>query len=344
MNQPHQPHAAPPTDQQIVRAAIHPAIGVARVGNSQDEYFYGPEVVHPLPEQPGFYKDETGALKRQAALFRVYGYNAAGQVVAELTADNAEIAWTAHVANTKAAWYEFQIALDIPEAATAPPSNLRNADVKGPARAQLVIDPGPRSITGRNEQGQQYAFDSGQFFGTPVYLGELRTDGAGRLVFLGGRGVSASRDGKPAVTFANNDGWTDDTSDGPVTARVRLGGVELPEMIPWGDLGYVARIESALSDLPSVRVRVYEPHGAPETEKIVRSREVPKMTPGRAALVEDGAAGEHDGADLVGARRARQRRGEGIRRAFVRAGEKARRGAGGPADPRHRLRAHRLRG
>ncbi|NUK13115.1 hypothetical protein HRW18_35195, partial [Streptomyces lunaelactis] len=28
----------------IVRAAIHPAIGVARVGNSQDEYFLAPEI------------------------------------------------------------------------------------------------------------------------------------------------------------------------------------------------------------------------------------------------------------------------------------------------------------
>ncbi|HEU0300637.1 MAG TPA: LodA/GoxA family CTQ-dependent oxidase, partial [Longimicrobium sp.] len=233
MDQSHQPQAAPPADQQIVRAAIHPAIGIARVGNSQDEYFYGPEVVHPLPEQPGFYKDGTGALKRQAALFRVYGYNAAGQVVAELTADNADIRWTAHVANTKAAWYEFQIALDIPEAATAPPSNLRNADVKGAARGQLSIDPGPRSITGRSQQGEQYAFDSGEFFGTPVYLGELRTDEAGRLVFLGGRGVSASRDGKPAVTFANNDGWHDDVSDGPVTAQVTVGGRELPVDPAW---------------------------------------------------------------------------------------------------------------
>ena len=30
-----------------------------------------------------------------------------------------------------------------------------------------------------------------------------------------------------AVTFANNDGWHDDTSDGPVTARVIFKGHEL---------------------------------------------------------------------------------------------------------------------
>ena len=55
------------TGDQIVSAAIYPPVGVARVGNSQDEFFIGPEVPHPLPRPPGFYRDATGALKRQAA-------------------------------------------------------------------------------------------------------------------------------------------------------------------------------------------------------------------------------------------------------------------------------------
>ncbi|MGH3998749.1 MAG: LodA/GoxA family CTQ-dependent oxidase, partial [Pseudonocardiaceae bacterium] len=58
--------ASEPRDRKIVRAAIHPGIGVARVGNSQDGYFIGPEVVDPSPAPPGFYKDDAGALKRQA--------------------------------------------------------------------------------------------------------------------------------------------------------------------------------------------------------------------------------------------------------------------------------------
>src|SRR5581483_2471268 len=62
-------------DTTIVRAAIHPAIGVARVGDSQDEFFIGPEVSRPCIQPPGFYRDATGALKRQAARFRVYGLN-----------------------------------------------------------------------------------------------------------------------------------------------------------------------------------------------------------------------------------------------------------------------------
>jgi L-Lysine epsilon oxidase N-terminal len=85
-------------DETIVRAAIYPAIGVARVGNSRDGYFIGPEVRAPMKHPAGFYKDATGALKRQAARFRVYGLNAAGKVVKELTADNAQLTWRVHTA------------------------------------------------------------------------------------------------------------------------------------------------------------------------------------------------------------------------------------------------------
>jgi hypothetical protein len=53
----------------IVRAAIHPSIGVARIGNSLEEYFLAPEVVHPPPQPPGFDRDVSGALKRQACGF-----------------------------------------------------------------------------------------------------------------------------------------------------------------------------------------------------------------------------------------------------------------------------------
>lgn len=221
-------------DARIVRAAIHPAIGVARVGNSREEYFIGPEVTEPMqPDRPGAYKDGTGALKRQAARFRVYGYDAQGNVVRELTAADADIRWTVHVANRKAAWYQFQQAMDIPEASlpSAPPSYRRNASVMGAQRERLVIDPGPRSIRGRDQKGP--AFDTGEFYGTPVYLGELRTDEAGRLLFLGGFGEAASYNGAQAVTFANNDGWHDDTSDGPVTAEVTLNGRELPVDGAW---------------------------------------------------------------------------------------------------------------
>jgi hypothetical protein len=61
------------SDTRIVRAAIYPAIGVGHLGNSEDRYFLAPEVVDPLPEEPGFYRDQTDALKRQAVRFESRG-------------------------------------------------------------------------------------------------------------------------------------------------------------------------------------------------------------------------------------------------------------------------------
>jgi hypothetical protein len=208
----------------IAKVRIHPALGIARVGNSEDEYFIGPELPYATPQELGFYKDSAGKLKRQAALFRLYAYDAKGRVLGEVTADDGPVEWSVHVANKKAAWYDFDVALDIPEAtANNEQSQIRNAAFTGADRAKLTIDPGPRSISGKNAPA--VAFDTGEFVGTKVYLGELRTDDAGRLLFLGGRGVSASfqPDTMP-VTFANNDGWHDDTSDGPVRATVTIGG------------------------------------------------------------------------------------------------------------------------
>jgi len=228
---PHKP-AGPVVDTTVVRAAIHPALGVARVGDSETEYFIGPEVSRPPRETPGFYRDATGALKRQAARFRIYGLNAEGKAIAELTADNAEIHWTAHLANKKAAWFEYQLAQDIPEASSAQPQLIRNINVRD--RASLVIDPGPRHISGRKTHGgKAHTFDTGCFFGSPVYLGELRTDEQGRLIVLGGRGKSASADKIRAITFANNEGWHDDISDGPIAATVKYQGRSLKVDPAW---------------------------------------------------------------------------------------------------------------
>ena len=202
---------------KVVRAAIHPAIGIARVGNSETGFFIGPEVTDPEPVKPGFAKDTSGALKRQAARFRVFGYNAAGEAVVELTADNAEIEWTVQVANKKASWYQFQVALDIPEASSADPSNLRNASEAD--RSRLAITPKARSIAGAKKSGRKYWFDDGKFLDTPVYLGELRTDEKGRLIFLGGRGVSASAAGTPAKDFVAGVGAVADSQDDPLEAR-----------------------------------------------------------------------------------------------------------------------------
>ena len=139
------------------------------------------------------------------------------------------IEWTVHLANKKASWYQFETALDIPE---AEPTSLRNPAYRRrlAPRADDRSRAAPRSL---DATPARVPFDTGSFLGQPVYLGELRTDEEGRLLVLGGRGRSFSPNGLPLTTFANNDGWTDDTSDGPVTARVRLGRVELPVDPAW---------------------------------------------------------------------------------------------------------------
>lgn len=262
----------PGHDARIVRAAIHPAIGVARVGDSADEFFLAPETEDEPPLPTGSYKDATGALKRQAARFRIYGYNAAGEPVAELTEDNAEVRWTVHVANKKAAWYQFQLALDIPEAAQADESQLRNPLVAGPDRPRLSIDPGCRSVRGRDRAGgPELRFDTGRFLRIPVYLGELRTDGAGRLIFLGGRGVAESVDFKEADTFANNDGWYDDISDGPVTAEVHVDGRALPVEPAWvvvGPPNYAPELKSVRTLYDLVRDAFTTAGALPEPEQV----------------------------------------------------------------------------
>lgn len=230
MPNPRLPSPPEPTpDDCIVKAAIYPSIGIARVGNSPNEYFIGPEVPDPAPLLPGSYRDSEHRLKRQASRFRIYGVNAKGEIVRELTGSNAnvEINWSVRLANLKAAWYGFQLALDIPEASSAPQTTLRNAAIID--RKALAITPSSKTVSGRNAAVAQ--FDDGEFMGKKVYLGEIFTDEMGRLIVLGGHGESASCDGSWAITFANNEGWHDDVSDGPVTADVKLNGKSL-EVIP----------------------------------------------------------------------------------------------------------------
>ena len=49
-------------DSQIVKVKIHPAIGVARVGNSLEAPFIGPESPDQKPADPGSYKDGSLSL------------------------------------------------------------------------------------------------------------------------------------------------------------------------------------------------------------------------------------------------------------------------------------------
>lgn len=118
---------------------IHPAIGMARVGNST-EYYLGPETMAAseqegtaltggLPIKPGTnsetitssdLRDSTGRLKRQAARFKIYQYINEGSELSYPTPGGEEVTigshingkkvvdiiWTVHLANKKANCWE----------------------------------------------------------------------------------------------------------------------------------------------------------------------------------------------------------------------------------------------
>jgi L-lysine epsilon oxidase-like protein len=248
---------------------IHPSIGIARLGNS-DEFYLAPEAAGGLPivckpdgtvdgpEQPVTqFKDDKGRIKRQAARFRVFVYDDQSPTGRELqindtvtvlkpnsgevfTGTVADIQWTVYLANKKASWYAFEQTDG--EHGYAPDHPLRNAVITDPgSRQKLIIDPGPQSVsvTGAagNTTSAQFALGKNpgkpQTFPPPLMpnsittLGEILSNPLGnyaRLVVLGGHGNSGSVTsglGDPAIRqFANNDGWFDDISDGPVTAKL----------------------------------------------------------------------------------------------------------------------------
>jgi hypothetical protein len=232
---------------------IHPAIGFARVGNADPSTFYiGPEVpgYTALPDSPATgqqavgtavpnYKDSNGLVKPQAARFRIFEYGMLNNRLVPLrevnlnTAGIQSISWNVHIANKKASFHlENGSAGDSTSGYPLPSIGYRNPSVAN--RASLENDYGSRTISGALAapvniapgMGNDVSVVKGSDGVTPVisYMGQLRTDAAGRLLVLGGKGVAASN-ANPAPAFthwANNDTWFDDVGDGPVTATVTL--------------------------------------------------------------------------------------------------------------------------
>ncbi|MCU6497833.1 LodA/GoxA family CTQ-dependent oxidase [Rugamonas sp. A1-17] len=180
---------------------IHPAIGIARVGSSE-EYYLGPEsmagmrqpgqdTTGGLPIRPGTerdtilsteLRDSRGRLKRQAARFRIYQYafdsadgaetwpaGPASEVQPGSVVDGkvvADIIWTVHLANKKANSWQGGDGVQ-PFAGGKLPA-LRNPDFGALDNAsrlsKLVIDAGPRALLGSAQHAIQ--FDAGT---TPCY-------------------------------------------------------------------------------------------------------------------------------------------------------------------------------
>ncbi len=226
------------------RYRIHPSIGIARVGDAAAaDFFLGPEQPNQLggagvagigrkvpPYKSG------GRILRQAQRFRIWEYTESGGVwtaTREITSDLPDVVnltWTVHLANVKAEFFTFDGLAGSPLLPVQPAHPRRN--VAAPDRRKLKIDPGPRSIKGKNAGPVEFrkgksANPAAELWPKPApvpaleYLGELRTDNKGRLIVIGGAGVIAKQAGAPAIRqYANNDGWFDDVSDGPVTASL----------------------------------------------------------------------------------------------------------------------------
>lgn len=236
---------------------IHPSVGVARLGNSPLSPETGPPIVvsptNPAsiclsPDHIGGlpfngngkgpivkFKDDAGRIKRQGQLFKVFKENG----IDELNLDSPEVAsikWTVHLANKKAAWYQYS---ELQGNLLYGPNNsyknqgikFRNPDVISEhLRRELIVDPGPRTISGRNlsidfdalnvPEGYRAHFPSPTVkYGTPVKtLGALWTDEAGRLIVLGGSGCAGGNE--PLTSYGGSNTWHDDISDGPVYCTV----------------------------------------------------------------------------------------------------------------------------
>jgi hypothetical protein len=226
------------------RFRIHPAIGVARIGNSRDGFFVGPETAGLFAniEASGAFRsfrDVDGAILRQGARFRVFEYPDSGGPPREvvIAGDVVDIEWRVHLANRKASFFVFDGqngADDLYLGRVAQPAgvqiksdpdrtNLRNAGITGVARERLDIDPGEQLISKAINPGPVELSNPNAEI--PIdSLGTLRLDDGGRLIVLGGRGQSASTATPPAQIdeYANNDTWFDDAGDGSVKARIRF--------------------------------------------------------------------------------------------------------------------------
>ena len=232
---------------------IHPAIGVARMGNSPTAYYVGPETPGVPPnwddatKKFNSFRDDHGRIKRQGARFRVFEYflDEATQKwgnpmeVKLGAADVVDIQWRVHLANRKASFFAFDGqngALDnYIERSQIPGNslikdeltNLRNATVAPADReAKLEVDVGEKQLSAKDGGEVEMTNPNRDI---PIQsLGTLKLD-EGRLVVLGGYGQSDTNakqpDGEPTLPmreYANNDTWFDDASDGPVKARVCL--------------------------------------------------------------------------------------------------------------------------
>src|ERR1051326_2974064 len=154
---------------------IHPAVGVARLGNSPDHFYLAPETIGGKPIQCNDVGDpkmengkpvyvnqykENGRILRQAASFGIYlvDANDPASPGREITIDDPMVEsteWTVHLANKKAVWYsndeltgDVMLATDEKNLNYYEEGSFNNSTVPaGQRQKELIIDPGPRSVS-----------------------------------------------------------------------------------------------------------------------------------------------------------------------------------------------------
>ena len=228
---------------KITKVRIHPAIGIARLGNAdnndtsdnseRDDFYIGPQYPNMVEVPTGGYK-KSGKIRRQAAEFRLYGFDENDQLVQEITNEHATIKWTVKLANKKASWRKFS---GLNATASFRNDHILMDDTDG--RNGLNIEPSEKTIQGGDTLTAY--FDDAEFADYDdngnvvseenVCLGEMLTDKLGRLLVLSGKGKSKSPTGTDIVDYANNPGWYDDTSDGRVDASILFNDGSSPDEV-----------------------------------------------------------------------------------------------------------------
>ncbi len=225
---------------------IHPSIGLARLGDS-DEFYVAPSSIGGLPtivdnaqKNVESFKDCSGKIKKQAAHFKIYKD---GKPLDKSDSNIQSIEWKAYLANKKAAWWNFNefcgdLMLDTPSRPNtyefwsqqnepkaggfSPIMTLRNSSIKGKDRNNLIINPGSRTV---NYSSRTADFNVKGFEDINPYaiktLGKMQMNADNSLFVLGGNGFAGGR-GAKITGFGGADGWFDDTSDGPVEAKIKF--------------------------------------------------------------------------------------------------------------------------
>ena len=213
---------------------IFPSIGIARVGGSTTDFFLCPEKNDSIgieinenfqENELVNFKDNSGLIKRQGVRFYVYTVDEETNDVELVT--ETEIIWEVQLVNKKAS-----VVREIDPNGEKPPSTPPTVPLPLKANWQeLTIDSKKKTISGSNKEKIEL---SGTYKAQAVKLGDILTDSNGNLIVLGGHGLSASPSNSPVGpiggvkspgnNFYYNEDWYDDTSDGIITAKVKIDG------------------------------------------------------------------------------------------------------------------------